>query len=79
MVAGKGPVVPALAPVMERWTTQPRMHTQLPILLKAGLLHGRLRILGSLLELALGLVEGPRLQVLGEATAPLSPHPALPL
>lgn len=75
MGAGKGQVVPALAPVVERWTTQPHMHLQLPILLKAGLFRGRLPTLGSLLE----LVEGPRQQVLGEATALLSPHPALPL
>lgn len=75
MGAGRGLVVLALAPAVERWTTQPHMHMLLPILLKAGLLRGRLPTLGSLLE----LVEGLRQQVLGEAIAPLSPHPALPL
>lgn len=79
MGAGKGQVVPALAPVVERWTTHPRMDTQLATLLKAGLLREKLPILGSQLELAQGLEEGPRQQVLGEATPPLSPHPALPL
>ncbi|KAK1877177.1 SH3 and multiple ankyrin repeat domains protein 1 [Dissostichus eleginoides] len=56
--AGKGQGVPALVPVVEQWTTPPHMHTQLPILLKAGLLRGKLPILESLVELGQGLVEG---------------------
>lgn len=79
MGAGRGQVVQPLAPVVERQTTQPRMHMQLPTLLKAGLLRGRSPILGSLLELASELVEGLRQPVSGEATVPPSPHPALPL
>lgn len=72
-------MVQEVAPVVEQWTTQSRMCTQLPTPLRAGLPRGRLPTLGSLLELAQGQVEGPRQQVLDEAIAPPSLHLALPL
>lgn len=79
MAAGKGQAVPARAPVVERWTTRPLMHTPLPTLLKAELPRERSPIRGSLVELARGPVEGRRQPVFGEATATPSSHPAVPL